>query len=348
MAAEGLFISLAIHLEEADTDIRWSWAEAGAYIAEILGDMSETDDRVKSRLADAAKQHSDHVRVTTGNKVWRAHWTRRVADMLAQLRKSWENEQCGKTLSKLFLTECDTPMPSSVGVCFKDVYLNDNWDVVPKSPQANCYLKLDYVFFYESECLQMIHDLKNVHEDLERDTQWLSVCLSGGNLAPPGSLNDNVEQYNQLISAVHASTPNVRQVKQYLIQKVDALPGCVMSSKGKRTKMMNFIEALDSSEFVLFKQVDAHTFHKLLVDWAKLSECMQSHGGVDVFGGWVDWGCPFEHMHTQEKWDGSAFEEQRRIMLRHRTPAGDVAAVGRTTQCIVSETVDLQALQQYA
>ena len=101
------------------------------------------------------------------------------------------------------------------------------------------------------------------------------------------------ELYNQLICTAHASTPNAWQVKQYLTQKVESLPGCVMPSKGKRTKMMNFIEAIDSSEFVLFRQVGKHTFHKLLVDWGKLSECVQTHGRANVFGGWSDWGCPF-------------------------------------------------------
>ena len=73
----------------------------------------------------------------------------------------------------------------------------------------------------------MVLDLKSVHEDLERDTHWLSVCLSGGNLTPPGVVNDNAELYNQLICTAHASTPNAWQVKQYLIQKVDAFPGFV-------------------------------------------------------------------------------------------------------------------------
>ena len=34
--------------------------------------------------------------------------------------------------------------------------------------------------------------------------------------------------------------------------------------------------------------------------------------------------------------------------MRHRTSAGEVAAVGRATQRIMSATVDLQALQQYS
>ena len=53
-------------------------------------------------------------------------------------------------------------------------------------------------------------------------------------------------------------------------------------------------------------------------------------------------------MHAQEKWDGSSFEDQRCVMMPHCTSAGEVAAVGRATQRIMSETVDLQALQQYS
>ena len=52
-------------------------------------------------------------------------------------------------MSKLFLKERDTPTPESKGLCFDDVYLDASWNVAPKSPEANCYFRLDYSYFHE-------------------------------------------------------------------------------------------------------------------------------------------------------------------------------------------------------
>ena len=40
-------------------------------------------------------------------------------------------------------------MPKSNGVCFEDVYVTDQWELQPKGPHRNCYLKLNYDFLYE-------------------------------------------------------------------------------------------------------------------------------------------------------------------------------------------------------
>ena len=40
-------------------------------------------------------------------------------------------------------------MQRTQGVCFQDVYLDGSWCVADKSPDNNCYLKLDYPFQYE-------------------------------------------------------------------------------------------------------------------------------------------------------------------------------------------------------
>ena len=76
----------------------------------------------------------------------------------------------------------------------------------------------------------MINDLSSVHVDVERDTQWLALCLSGSSAPPPGSIVDIVTE----------STPWRRILKECLILKVDTLPGAACSSKGKKTKMSYF------------------------------------------------------------------------------------------------------------
>ena len=123
-------------------------SEAGPYLTEILGDLEEVNRSVLQTMKDVAKNNSDHVRVKTSNKAWHARWTRRVADMLAKFRKELELESTAKTLTKLFLVAWDSPMPMSCGVCFRDAFLDENWNVATKSPQANCYLKVTYNFFW--------------------------------------------------------------------------------------------------------------------------------------------------------------------------------------------------------
>ena len=86
------------------------------------------------------------------------------------------------------------------------------------------------------ECLNMINDLPPVHPDVERDTQWLSLCLSGSSAPPPGGVVDLVTESNRRVVEVHGSTPWKRVLKEYLTQKVDAWPRHATSSKGKRTK----------------------------------------------------------------------------------------------------------------
>ena len=60
---------------------------------------------------------------------------------------------------------------------------------------------------------------------------------------------------------------------------------------------------------VSFSSKYVSCFHKLLVDWNKLVNIMNDLGGVSVFGSWASWGCPFALLHSQDKWDGSAFEQ---------------------------------------
>ena len=149
LAVEGLFIQLALNLEESQEGVTWTWASAGTHIMAISEHVLHAGADLISHLTKVAKDNSDHLRASTSNKTWHASWPRRCADMLAQLRKAWEDERPLTVLSKLFLTEWDTPMPSSHGVCFDDVYLDDAWTEVPKSPEANCYLKINYKFHYE-------------------------------------------------------------------------------------------------------------------------------------------------------------------------------------------------------
>ena len=582
LAVEGLFIQLALNLEESGQGVAWTWADAQTPIMDIIQHVVHAGTGILSHFAKVAKDNSDHLRATTSNKTWHATWPRRCADMLAQLRKAWEDERPLTVLSKLFLTEWDTPMPPSRGTCFDDVYLDDTWTEVPKSPQANCYLKIDYKFHYElfnadldivairetlrtfiesvyygnqhlfqlklcfmhaaflskctakmifeigkggdgkgmeaildrslfgslasatldcgvflermefrksaelawnkanirvqemesrghfvadvwkrfvvdeeidcrvnygftskrcfgaalkvqelnlenipvieesrdrsksceqlrrrvvcfmmgkasfttkaeevnhdqgifryipqdelvpflshpvtaaiylrdwcipffrdnpiQDCLNMINDLASVHPDVERDTQWLALCLSGSSAPPPGGVVDLVSESNVRVVDVHNDTPWRRIIKEYLIQKVDALPGHAASSKGKCTKISYFIEAVDNATIRLFKQVESNSFHKLLVHWPRLLCIMEELGGVPIFGEWSMWSCPFDLLQRQEKWDGAAFDQDRRLLMNLRTSPMADASVWRPTASWLQERVDWTSLQSY-
>ena len=126
------FVQVSVDLATEDRETQWTWEAAGTDVINVIRSLLQQSADVIKELCGVAKANSDHLRKATGNKVWHARWPRRVADMLAQYRKTWESEISPKPLTKLFLLEWDTPMPRSTGVCFTDVYLDDNWDVAAK------------------------------------------------------------------------------------------------------------------------------------------------------------------------------------------------------------------------
>ena len=187
-------------------------------------------------------------------------------------------------------------------------------------------------FFKETsleEALQMINDVGSIHPDLQRDTLWLASRLSGGTAPPPGEDFENVDEFNNIVVAAHTHTPCRRVVKEYLIQKVESLPGAVASSRGKRTKLSYLIEALDHSDMKLLHQVEYGCFHKLLIDWQKLQACMDLPGGRDVFGSWEEWGDIFGFLRLQEKWSGACFDAQAVAIRKHKINNEDMAARAR-------------------
>ena len=168
-----------------------------------------------------------------------------------------------------------------------------------------------------AESLRMINDLAGVHADLARDTKWLASRLAGGNAPPPGEETDDVNEFSRMVIAAHSQTPWKRVLKEYLIHKIEALPGAIYSSKGKRTKLSYLIEAVDNADVILLKQVDHGCFHKLLVDWTKLQMAMDSHGGMEKYGTWTEWGDPFDLLHMQEKWTGAAFHHDAQLIRQN-------------------------------
>ena len=151
LAVEGFFLQLVARLEQMEDRIPWGWERAGPHVLAILYDALQSSANVVDSMKNVAKENSDHLRAAAGNKAWKAHWARRVAEMVADFRKKWEQGHISDNISKLFLKEWETPMPKYRGVCFPDIYLNEDWRAAAKSPNNDCYLFLDYPYFYENQ-----------------------------------------------------------------------------------------------------------------------------------------------------------------------------------------------------
>ena len=151
LAVEGFFLQLVARLEQMEDRIPWGWERAGPHVLAILYDALQSSANVVDSMKNVAKENSDHLRAATGNKAWKAHWARRVAEMVADFRKKWEQGHISDNINKLFLKEWETPMPKSRGVCFPDIYLNEDWRAAAKSPNNDCYFFLDYPYFYENQ-----------------------------------------------------------------------------------------------------------------------------------------------------------------------------------------------------
>ena len=143
---------------------------------------------------------------------------------------------------------------------------------------------------------------------------------------------------------MHAKTPMKHIIKEYLIQKIDAVPGCISSNRGRSTKLQTFVSALDSSGIKLFRQMEHNNFEKLLVNWSKLSSLMTQHGGHNVFGSWSDWGCPFDSRHLQQHWQDQAWRD---LNIDESGPS-DTNFQFRPTCATLTETVNLDDLTRNA
>ena len=139
LVVEGLFLTLAKHFEDHEGDPSGHGAPSSKKLLPRYLNMLITH-TASSVFGNEAKESSNHLRQVTGNKSWKAGWMRRVSDMLANFRTQWDSSRV-QNLSKLFLVEWDSPLPRSQGVCFRDVYLNANWEETDPRPESDCYMR---------------------------------------------------------------------------------------------------------------------------------------------------------------------------------------------------------------
>eukprot|EP00439_Symbiodinium_sp_Y106_P036969 s2753_g4.t1 len=125
LALEGLFIHVALSLQGENASATWSWLHAGHHRGQVGG--------------------ADLLQVSSGMPIGRVD----AQTCWLSYAAAGKRRKQSTHMSKLFLKERDTPTPESKGLCFDDVYLDASWNVAPKSPEANCYFRLDYSYFHE-------------------------------------------------------------------------------------------------------------------------------------------------------------------------------------------------------
>ena len=54
--------------------------------------------------------------------------------MIGKLKHDYDNSRKMRILTGIFAKDYETKKPLSSGICFQDVYLDNNWIQAPKSP----------------------------------------------------------------------------------------------------------------------------------------------------------------------------------------------------------------------
>ena len=97
-------------------------------------------------LIAVAKVQSDHLRINTEGKVWKAHFCARLADVVQKLKRQLTSRAGLRATTVTFLMKCCTPKPMSRGIAFVGKYIDENWEPKNPSRESNCYCRVGYKF----------------------------------------------------------------------------------------------------------------------------------------------------------------------------------------------------------
>ena len=163
-AAQGLFLKL-----ESNVELEWGLEKE---IDMIVEECKEEEKNLIEILCHHVKVDSEFSKKLMNNKVYVAHWKSGIADMLISLKRNFDHPFYTDELTKLFQKPCQTEFPVSQGVCFEDLYLDDEWNVRPNSPLNNCCLQTPYVVNVTEEDVTIksltLHDhCKRLHRFIE-------------------------------------------------------------------------------------------------------------------------------------------------------------------------------------
>ncbi len=168
-------------------------------------------------------------------------------------------------------------------------------------------------------------DLGCIGAQLAEDTKWCARQMC--QVVVPDVLDNSaeaVEAANKQLKSVHAAQPHhMSYFRPYALRNVNQaiLPGlkkAEKSTKGKATQNENFDRALRQGNLGLFAWDEGlKQYQRLVCDWEKVEQAMESHGGGDVFGSWRDWGDIFVLRDAQQ----TAREQQNAECLQRGSAA---------------------------
>ena len=137
IAAAGVFIELS-----EDANLPWRWEEVSNKLQEIIADQN--DDQFFNNFSFVAKTNADHSKLITKNKSYCAPWTSRICDLINKLKIELDNDKYMENITKLFLASNQTPKRPSQGLNFKDVYLDNSFNIAPRHPDNDCYVRVPH------------------------------------------------------------------------------------------------------------------------------------------------------------------------------------------------------------
>ena len=107
-----------------------------------------------------------------------------------------------------------------------------------------------------------------VHSRSARSTHPMACSKAIGSRYCTPWERSNISQCHEIVALVHADSPSKPVMKEHLVRQIEELSGCITSSRGRITKLLNFVSAVDHSSLKLFKQLAHNVFDKLQINWA--------------------------------------------------------------------------------
>ena len=90
--------------------------------------MRQTTDKDKiiKDLCCRAKLSGNFLKEITKNRTYTGPWCARLADIFCSLKRTFDCMSAIDEITKAFHKHCETPIPTSKGICFNDTYVDDD------------------------------------------------------------------------------------------------------------------------------------------------------------------------------------------------------------------------------
>jgi hypothetical protein len=123
----------------------------------------------------------------------------------------------------------------------------------------------------------------------------------------------------------------------------------VPGTKGKKTRLQVFDDALEATKYNVFrKDFASNGYHKLMFGFKKTQKLMEELGGEEVFGSWQMWGNTFTFRDEQKDFQVHCTSSLQQIMGLQPTGRRVRGGRERIVQTSFVERVNILLLEAYA